>query len=134
MILRLIAAVSLIWASALIVGDELRAIKRYLATRTDQLPWLFLSEPRPLAIGLPQPAFCAARLRTVRSRRGQPLTRSSVQYLVRVAGGSMGWGLPPPPCARGVNGSTCMRLLCRRRPESVVLLQSLPQNGDAAGR
>ena len=44
-----------------IAGDELRAIKRYLATRTDQLPWLFLSE------------------------RGQPLTRSSVQYLVRVA-------------------------------------------------
>ena len=34
-----------------IAGDELRAIKRYLATRTDELPWLFLSE------------------------RGQPLTR-----------------------------------------------------------
>jgi type 1 fimbriae regulatory protein FimB len=49
-----------------IAGDELRAIKRYLATRTDQLPWLFLSE------------------------RGQPLTRSSVQYLVRVAGESAG--------------------------------------------
>src|SRR5487761_2700578 len=45
-----------------IAGDELRAIKRHLATRTDRLPWLFLSE------------------------RGQPLTRSSVQYLVRVAG------------------------------------------------
>jgi len=27
-----------------IAGDELRAIKRYLATRTDKLPWLFLSE------------------------------------------------------------------------------------------
>jgi type 1 fimbriae regulatory protein FimB len=25
-------------------GDELRAIKRYLATREDNLPWLFLSE------------------------------------------------------------------------------------------
>ena len=49
-----------------IAGDELRAIKRYLSTRTDQLPWLFLSE------------------------RGQPLTRSSVQYLVRVAGESAG--------------------------------------------
>ena len=49
-----------------IAGDELRAIKRYLATRTDRLPWLFLSE------------------------RGQPLTRSSVQYLVRVAGESAG--------------------------------------------
>jgi integrase len=27
-----------------IPGDELRFIKRYLATRTDRLPWLFLSE------------------------------------------------------------------------------------------
>ena len=49
-----------------IAGDELRAIKRCLGSRTDQLPWLFLSE------------------------RGQPLTRSSVQYLVRVAGESVG--------------------------------------------
>ena len=48
-----------------IAGDELRAIKRYLATRTDRLPWLFLSE------------------------RGQPLTRSSVQYLVRTAVGEV---------------------------------------------
>src|SRR5438128_2345599 len=36
-----------------IAGDELRAIKRYLATRTDKLPWLFVSE------------------------RGQPMTRSA---------------------------------------------------------
>jgi len=49
-----------------IAGDELRAIKRYLAGRTDRLPWLFLSE------------------------RGQPLTRSSVQYLVRVAAERVG--------------------------------------------
>jgi type 1 fimbriae regulatory protein FimB len=27
-----------------IAGDELRAIKRYLATCTDKLPWLFVSE------------------------------------------------------------------------------------------
>jgi type 1 fimbriae regulatory protein FimB len=27
-----------------VAGDELRAIKRYLATRTDKLPWLFVSE------------------------------------------------------------------------------------------
>src|SRR6516164_3119062 len=27
-----------------IEGDELRAIRRYLATRTDNLPWLFISE------------------------------------------------------------------------------------------
>lgn len=45
-----------------IEGDELRAIKRYLATRDDKLPWLFLSE------------------------RGQPLTRQAVNYIVREAG------------------------------------------------
>jgi type 1 fimbriae regulatory protein FimB len=44
-----------------IVGDELRAIKRYLATRTDALPWLFISE------------------------RGQPLTRQAVNYLIGAA-------------------------------------------------
>jgi type 1 fimbriae regulatory protein FimB len=27
-----------------IAGDELRAIRRYLATRSDALPWLFISE------------------------------------------------------------------------------------------
>src|SRR6202171_936175 len=27
-----------------IAGDELRAVKRHLATRTDGLPWLFVSE------------------------------------------------------------------------------------------
>ena len=29
-----------------VAGDELCAIKRYLATRTDKLPWLFVSERR----------------------------------------------------------------------------------------
>jgi type 1 fimbriae regulatory protein FimB len=47
-----------------IPGDELRAIKRYLSTRTDRLPWLFVSE------------------------RGQPLTRRAVYYLVQAAGKS----------------------------------------------
>ena len=42
----------------LIAGDELRAIKRHLATRTDALPWLFISE------------------------RDQPLTRQAVNYLI----------------------------------------------------
>src|ERR1700682_1262283 len=42
-------------------GDELRAIKRYLAARTDKLPWLFISERR------------------------QPMTRQSVNYLLRAA-------------------------------------------------
>jgi len=45
-----------------IAGDELRAIKRYLATREDKLPWLFLSE------------------------RETQLTRQAVNYVVRVAG------------------------------------------------
>jgi len=44
-----------------IAGDELRAIKRYLATRADALPWLFVSE------------------------RDQPLTRQGVNYLVSAA-------------------------------------------------
>jgi site-specific recombinase XerD len=45
-----------------IAGDELRAIKRYLASRTDRLPWLFVSE------------------------RCQPFTERAVYYLVRIAG------------------------------------------------
>jgi site-specific recombinase XerD len=44
-----------------IAGDELRAIRRYLASRTDALPWLFVSE------------------------RGQPMTRQAVNYLVSAA-------------------------------------------------
>jgi len=52
-----------------IAGDELRAIRRYLATRTDRLPWLFLSE------------------------RGQPLTRQAVNYLIAEAAARA--GLPP---------------------------------------
>jgi integrase len=49
-----------------IAGDELRAIKRYLAARTDSLPWLFLSE------------------------RGQPLTRQSVNYILVAAAARAG--------------------------------------------
>jgi len=49
-----------------IAGDELRAIQRYLATRTDKLPWLFISE------------------------RGQPLTRQAVNYLIGAAAESAG--------------------------------------------
>lgn len=44
-----------------IAGDELRAIKRYLNTRNDSLPWLFISE------------------------REQPMTRQSVNYLINAA-------------------------------------------------
>ena len=49
-----------------IAGDELRAVRRYLATRTDALPWLFVSE------------------------RGQPLTRQAVNYLAPAAAGRAG--------------------------------------------
>ena len=52
-----------------IAGDELRAIKRYMASRTDALPWLFISE------------------------RGQPFTRQSVNYLIAEAAARV--GLPP---------------------------------------
>jgi type 1 fimbriae regulatory protein FimB len=52
-----------------ITGDELRAIKRYLATRSDRLPWLFVSE------------------------RSQSLTRQSVNYLIAIAATRA--GLPP---------------------------------------
>ena len=49
-----------------IAGDELRAIRRYLGTRTDALPWLFVSE------------------------RDQPLTRQAVNYLVAIAAARAG--------------------------------------------
>src|SRR3954447_23682179 len=49
-----------------IAGDELRAIRRYLATRLDALPWLFVSE------------------------RGQPMTRQAVNYLVAAAAARAG--------------------------------------------
>jgi type 1 fimbriae regulatory protein FimB len=52
-----------------IAGDELRAIKRYLGSRSDAVPWLFISE------------------------RGQPLTRQSVNYLMATAATRA--GLPP---------------------------------------
>jgi site-specific recombinase XerD len=43
-------------------ADELQAIKRYLATRDDKLPWLFISE------------------------RGQPMTRQSINYIIAEPG------------------------------------------------
>jgi integrase len=61
---------SRIWVSRLknglsvehpISGDELRAIKRYLSSRKDNLPWLFVNE------------------------RGLPLTRQAVNYIVSTA-------------------------------------------------
>jgi type 1 fimbriae regulatory protein FimB len=52
-----------------IAGAELRAIKRHLGSRSDAVPWLFISE------------------------RGQPLTRQSVNYLMATAATRA--GLPP---------------------------------------
>jgi integrase len=45
-----------------VAGDELRALKRYLATRMDSLPWLFVSV------------------------REAPMTRQAVNCLIREAG------------------------------------------------
>ena len=58
-----------------ITGDELRAIKRYLATRTDRLPWLFVSE------------------------RGHEMTRQAVNYIIKAAGERAGLGHVPVPQA-----------------------------------
>lgn len=51
-----------------IEGDELRAIRRYLATRKDALPWLFVSE------------------------RKQPLERTTIGLIVKNAGRRAGLG------------------------------------------
>lgn len=57
-------------------GEELRAIKRYLAGRDDKLPWLFVSE------------------------RGAPLTRHAVNYLIAAAGEKAGLGHVHPHMLR----------------------------------
>jgi type 1 fimbriae regulatory protein FimB len=59
-----------------IPGDELRAIRRLLAGRSDHLPWLFLSE------------------------RKQPLTRQAVNYIVAEAGRRAGLGRVHPHMLR----------------------------------
>src|SRR5258705_12805821 len=63
-----------------IAGDELRAIKRYLATRTDKLPWLFVSERR------------------------QPMTRNAVNYLMRLAGARACWRRSSASATRQYSG------------------------------
>jgi site-specific recombinase XerD len=59
-----------------IEGDELRALKRYLATRQDSQPWLFTSE-----------------------REGQ-LTRQAVNYIIAQAGERAGLGHVHPHMLR----------------------------------
>lgn len=51
-----------------VLGDALRALKRYLATRDDDLPWLFVNE------------------------RGTQLTRQAINYLIGEAGERAGLG------------------------------------------
>ena len=59
-----------------LAGDELRAIRRWLASREDALPWLFVSERR------------------------QPLTRQAVNYIVARAGERAGLGRVHPHMLR----------------------------------
>ena len=59
-----------------ITGDELRAIRKLLAGRDDDLPWLFVSE------------------------RGAPLTRHAVNYLIASAGAKAGLGHVQPHMLR----------------------------------
>jgi type 1 fimbriae regulatory protein FimB len=59
-----------------IEGDELRAIRRYLSTRNDNLPWLFLSE-----------------------RQGR-LSRFAINYLVDRTAKAAGFDNLHPHCLR----------------------------------
>ena len=59
-----------------LAGDELRALKRYLATREDHLPWLFASE------------------------RGQQMVRRAVNYIIGEAGKRAGLGHVHPHMLR----------------------------------
>jgi site-specific recombinase XerD len=59
-----------------IAGDELRAIKRYMATRSDRLHWLFVSE------------------------RGHEMTRQTVNYIIKTAGERAGLGHVHPHMLR----------------------------------
>jgi site-specific recombinase XerD len=59
-----------------VAGDTLRALKRYLATRTDSQPWLFVSE-----------------------RQGQ-FTRQAINYIVAQAGERAGLGHVHPHMLR----------------------------------
>ena len=89
-----------------IPGDELRAIKRYLSTRDDKLPWLFVSE------------------------RGQPLTRQAVNYIIAQAGKRAKLGHVHPHMLRhscgyylankGVDFRTAQDFLGHRDPKHTV--------------
>ena len=99
-----------------IAGDELRTIKRHVATRTDALPWLFTSE------------------------RGQPLTRQAVNYLVATAAARAGLrGCIRTPCAtraampcptRGTISSLSRTTLATATPATPSITPA--QQGDAS--
>ena len=86
-----------------ISGDDLRATKRYLASRDDKLPWLFVSE------------------------RGQPMTRQAVNYLIARAGERARLGRVHPHMLRhscgyylankGVDFRTAQNFLGHRDPK-----------------
>ncbi len=59
-----------------LAGDELRALKRYLATREDKLPWLFVSE------------------------RGCQMVRRAVNHMIAAAGKRAGLGNVHPHMLR----------------------------------
>jgi type 1 fimbriae regulatory protein FimB len=59
-----------------LAGDELRALKRYLATREDHLPWLFVSE------------------------RGCQMVRRAVGHMIAAAGLRAGFGHVHPHMLR----------------------------------
>ena len=88
-----------------IPGDELRAIKRYLASRTDRLPWLFISE------------------------RGTQLTERAVYYLVRTAGEARASATSiPTPCAThaATTSPTGARICARCRTISAIATPGTP--------
>ena len=59
-----------------LAGDELRALTRYLATREDKLPWLFVSE------------------------RGRQMVRRAVNHMIAAAGNRAGLGSVHPHMLR----------------------------------
>jgi hypothetical protein len=93
-----------------IAGDELRAIRRYLATRADALPWLFISE------------------------RSQPMTRQAVNYLVAAAaarGGEMRAEIAPDQWRRRRAKAPC---LAHRQRRSRSSSETRPSQHNAASK
>ena len=98
-----------------ITGDELRAIKRYLATRTDRLPWLFVSE------------------------RGHEMTRQAVNYIIKTTGERAGLGHVHPHMLRhscgyymankGVDFRTTQDFLGHRDPKHTTDTHAWPVAG-----